>query len=67
MYYVERLMALQMLNLTFLVHLCVQRQAQARLFHITERQKYKINHPPVLPLNYSFCFSSNGPLNGSQF
>ena len=38
MYHVERLMALQMLNLTFLSHLCVKRQAQARLFHIIERQ-----------------------------
>ena len=38
MYHVERLMTLQMLNLTFLIHLCVQRQAQARLFHIIEAE-----------------------------
>ena len=42
MYHVERLMALQMQNLIFLIHLCVQRQAQARLFHTIERQNWFI-------------------------
>ena len=40
MYHVKRLMALQMLNLTFLIHLCVQRHAQARLFNIIGRQNW---------------------------
>ena len=40
MYHFEHLMALQMLNFNFLIHFCVQRQVQARLFNIIERQSW---------------------------